>query len=101
MNHLFQNIILTQECLTKARECGISIRKIFETITFARPCLTDLGGLSFFYGSIEVITCTNFEYAINVIDHGQNSTHQIAFEDFDVLIPQKVEHFSRVECMLS
>ncbi len=101
MSDLIEDIILTENCLTKAREAGISIRKIFEAITYGTPWVTDLGGLSFYYGSIEVLTCANFEYAITVIDHGQDTTHQIALEDFDFIVPQNKEHLVAVERMLS
>ncbi len=101
MSHLIEDIILTENCLRKARECGISIRRIFEAITYGTPWVTDLGGLSFYYGSIEVLTCSKFEYAITVIDHGQETTHQIALEDNDLFVPLKKKHLSSVVCMLS
>jgi hypothetical protein len=78
MNDLFEDVILTANCLTKAKEVGVTIRQIFEVITFGRPWITESGGLSFYYNGIEVLTCASFEYAITVIDHGQDLSHQVA-----------------------
>ncbi|WP_127716950.1 hypothetical protein [Halobacteriovorax sp. HLS] len=78
MSDLFEDVILTENCLKEAQRAGITIRQVFEVITFGCPWVTDLGGLSFYYNGIEVLTCASCEYAIAVIDHGQDLSHQVA-----------------------
>ncbi|OUR99769.1 hypothetical protein A9Q84_01715 [Halobacteriovorax marinus] len=92
MSELIEDVILTENCLRKARERGITIRQVFEAITYGRPWVTELGGLSFYHNGIEVITCASFEYAITVIDHGQDLTHELASVDMDVSPPLRITH---------
>lgn len=92
MSELIEDVILTENCLRKAREKGITIRQVFEAITYGRPWVTELGGLSFFHNGIEVITCASFEYAITVIDHGQDLTHRLASVDKFVSLPLRNSH---------
>lgn len=90
MGDLFEDVILTENCRRRAKEVGITIRQIFEVITYGRPWVTELGGLSFYHNGIEVITCASFEYAITVIDHGQDLSHQVACDSSFVPISKKL-----------
>ncbi len=90
MSELFEDVILTENCKLRAKEVGITIRQVFEVITYGRPFVTELGGLSFYHNGIEVITCASFEYAITVIDHGQDLSHQVACDIPVVPISQKL-----------
>jgi len=92
MSELIEDVILTENCLRKAREMGITIRQVFEAITYGRPWVTLLGGLSFYHNGIEVITCASFEYAITVIDHGQDLSHRLASVDMYVSPPLRNSH---------
>jgi hypothetical protein len=90
MNDFFEDVILTENCKQRAKEVGITIRQVFEVITYGRPWVTELGGLSFYHNGIEVITCASFEYAITVIDHGQDLSHQVACDTSFISVSKKL-----------